>query len=102
MHSRHNNSAMLIPPCESSKIKVSGQLPPDENCLPVRVGVRVRVRISFGVGGNQTIALEEKCPRLVLGFGLGLVLVLWGGGGAVFLGGNYLRTQNKTVLHYAS
>ena len=56
-----------MPPCESSKIKVSGQLPLKENCLPVRVGVWVKVRISFGVGCNQTIALEEKCPQLVLG-----------------------------------
>ena len=35
------------------------KIAPEENCLPVRVGVWVTVRISFRVGGNQTIALEE-------------------------------------------
>ena len=41
---------------------VSGQFPLKENCLPVRVGVLVKVRVSFRVGGNQTIAPEENCP----------------------------------------
>ena len=64
---------------------VSGQLPPEENCPAVRVGVWFKVRISFGVGGsNQTIAPEENCPRLGLGFGSGLVLGL---------GGNFPRGQ---------
>ena len=55
--------------------RVTGQLP------PVIVGVWVKVRVSFRVGGNQTIVPEENCPRLGLGFGLGLVLGL----GAIFL-----------------
>ena len=64
---------------------VSGQLlpPPEENCPPVRVGVCVKVRVNFRVGGNQTIA-----PQLGFGFGLGLVLGL----GAIFLGGICPRT----------
>ena len=57
---------------------VSGQFPLKENCLPVRGGVWVKLRVSFRVGGNQTIAPEENCPQLGLGFGLGLVLGLGG------------------------
>ena len=56
---------------------VSGQLLPVENCLLVTVAIWVKVRVSFRLGGNQAIAPEEKCPRLMLGFGLELVLG-WG------------------------
>ena len=35
---------------------VSGQLPPEENCPLLRVGVWVKVRV------NQTSAHEENCP----------------------------------------
>ena len=35
---------------------VSGQFLFKENCLPVRVGVWVKVRVGFRVGGNQRIA----------------------------------------------
>ena len=38
---------------------VSGQLPPEENCLPVRVGVLVKARVIFRVGGGQ----RDNCPR---------------------------------------
>ena len=41
---------------------VSEQLPPEENCPPVRVGVWVKVRVSLGLGGNQTIAPEDNQP----------------------------------------
>ena len=41
---------------------VSGQLPPKKNCPPVRVGVWIKVRVGFGVGGNQTIAPREIAP----------------------------------------
>ena len=37
---------------------VSGQLPPDENCPPIRVGVWVKVRASFRVWGQP-----DYCPR---------------------------------------
>ena len=40
----------------------SGQLPHEENCPPVRVGVWVKVRVSFRIGGNQTITPKENCP----------------------------------------
>ena len=43
-------------------VSVSGQLLPEENWPPIRVGVWVKVRVSFRVGGNQTIASEENCP----------------------------------------
>ena len=33
-----------------------------DSCSPVRVGVSVKVGIVLGLGGNQTIAPEEKCP----------------------------------------
>ena len=55
---------------------------------PVRVGVWVKNMVSFRVGGNQTIAPEEICLRLGLGFGLGLVLGL----GAIFVVGNCHKT----------
>ena len=46
---------------------VFGQLLPEENCSPVRVGVWVKVRVSFRVGeleqlGSRTIVPEENCP----------------------------------------
>ena len=44
---------------------VFGQLPPEKNCPPIRVGVWVKVRVweqLLGFGSNQTIALEENCP----------------------------------------
>ena len=44
----------------------------------VRVRVLVKVRVSLALGCNQTIALEENCPWLGLGFGIGLVLGLGG------------------------
>ena len=52
--------------------------PPEKNCPPVRDGVWVKIRVNFmgGGGGNQTIAYKENCPRLRLGFGLGLVMGL--------------------------
>ena len=39
---------------------------PEENCPPVRVGVWVKVKVGFRVGGgdNQTIALEKNCPSV--------------------------------------
>ena len=39
---------------------VSGQLSPEENCPTVRVGVLVKVRVSFRVGGNHTIVPEKN------------------------------------------
>ena len=72
-------------------IKVSGQLP------PVRVGVWVKVRVSFRVGGNQTIAPDENChPRLGLAFGLGLVFGL----GAIFFRGNCPRTVRRGKINF--
>ena len=48
-------------------------MPLEENYLQVRVGVWVKVRVTFRVGGgNQAIVPEENCPRLGLGFGLGM------------------------------
>ena len=37
---------------------VSEQLPPEENCPPVKVGVWVKVRVSFRVGGQP-----DNCPQ---------------------------------------
>ena len=55
---------------------VYGQLPLEENCLPVRVGVLVKVRLILGLGGGATRQLPRRQidPWLGLGFGLGLVL----------------------------
>ena len=57
---------------------------------PARVGVWVKVRVSFTVaGGGATGQLHSRniAPRLGLGFGLGLVLGL----GAIFLEPSYLQ-----------
>ena len=67
-------------------ILVSGQLAPEENCPPVRVGVSVKFRVSLGLGANRQLPRRTILPWL----GLGLVLGL---GGAIFLGGNCPRTQ---------
>ena len=76
---------------------VSGQLPSEKNCPPGRVGVLIKVRVSFSgvwvkvslsfrVGGQPDNYSRGKFPPwLGLGFSLGLVLVL---GGAIFLEGN--------------
>ena len=40
----------------------SGQLPPEENCPPVRVGVSVKVRVSFRVGGKPGNSPGEILP----------------------------------------
>ena len=37
---------------------------PEENCTPVRIGIRVKVGVSFRVGSNQTITSEENCPTV--------------------------------------
>ena len=36
---------------------VSGQLPPEENCPPVSIGVWVKIRVSFRVGRQP-----DNCP----------------------------------------
>ena len=54
--------------------KVSGQLPLKENCPPVRIGVWIKVRVSFRVGGQPDT--RKIVPQLGLGFGLRLVLWL--------------------------
>ena len=41
---------------------VSEQLPPEENCPPVKVGVWVKVRVSFSVGGQPDNCLQGKLP----------------------------------------
>ena len=39
-------------------------MPPKENCPQVRVGVRVKVRVTLKVGDDQTIAPEKNCPSV--------------------------------------
>ena len=57
--------------------RVSRQLPHNENCPLVRVGIWVKVRVSFSVGGEQTIASEKIFPTvrvrvwLRVSFGIG-------------------------------
>ena len=46
----------------------------------VRVGVWAKVRISFRVGGNQTIAPEENCPPVRVGVKFRVSFGLGGGG----------------------
>ena len=64
-------------------------MPSEENCPPVRVGVLVKVRVSFRVGGNQTIAPEENCPLVRVRI---LVRVSFGTAGKFSLGSNCPRT----------
>ena len=66
---------------------LSGQLPPEENCPPLRVGVSVKVRISFRVEGQP-----ENCPGEKLTPGQGQGSGQFWGWGAIFFGGNYPRT----------
>ena len=55
------------------------KIAPEENCLPVRVGVWVTVRISFTAGGaTRQLPRRNIDPRLGLEVGLGLVLGLGG------------------------
>ena len=72
---------------------VSGQLPPEENCPPVKVGVWVKVRISFGVGATRQLSSKKNFPRLGLGFGLGLVCFCF-----VFFGGWVQFSSGEIVL----
>ena len=51
--------------------RVSRQLPHNENCPLVRVGIWVKVRVSFSVGGEQTIASEKFFPTVRVRFGIG-------------------------------
>ena len=44
---------------------------PRKIALPVRVGVWVKVRVSFRVGDNQRIVPEENCPLVRVSFGGG-------------------------------
>ena len=71
---------------------VSGQLSPEENCPQVRVGVWVKVRVSFRAGGQP-----DNCPRgkLSSGQGQGLPQGQFCCWGTIFLGGNCPRTQKN-------
>ena len=86
---------------------VSGQLPPEENYPLLRSGVWVKVRVSFRVGGNHTIAHEENCPPVRVRV---LVRVFYGVGGQfssgelvlimqilryVFIGGKCLKGRDN-------
>ena len=51
-------------------VSLSGQLAPEENCPPVRIGIWVKVRVSFRVGGKQTTAPEENFPPVRVRFWL--------------------------------
>ena len=58
-------------------------MPPKKNCPPVRVGVLVKVRVSFRVGGegNQTIAPEENCTLVRVKVWVKVSFGVRGGGG---------------------
>ena len=55
---------------------VSGQLTPEEDFPRLGVGFGSRLELVLGLGVSQTIAPEENSPQLRLGFGLGLVVGL--------------------------
>ena len=55
---------------------VSGQLTPEEDFPRLGLGFGSRLELVLGLGVSQTIAPEENSPQLRLGFGLGLVVGL--------------------------
>ena len=66
--------------------EVPGQLPSEEKCSAVRIGVLIKVKVSFRVGGggeNQTTVPEENSPsvRVIVwtrvSFGVGGNFPLW-------------------------
>ena len=61
--------------------------------------VWAKVRVSFRLGGNQTIAHKEKCPPSLVSvrFGLGLVMGL---GGVIFLGGSFPRSFSCAQVYF--
>ena len=75
---------------------VSGQLLPEENCPMVRVGVWIKVRVSFRVGGlerlgSRTISPEENCPPVRVRACLRVSFAVGGN----FPRGNCPRTQKN-------
>ena len=65
-------------PTEAVGIQTVAPPLPEENYPLVRVGVLVKVRVSFRVGSNQTIALEEICP--LVGVRVWVRISFWGWG----------------------
>ena len=55
---------------------VSGQLTPEEDFPRLGLGFGSRLELVLVLGVSQTIAPEENSPQLRLGFGLGLVVGL--------------------------
>ena len=43
---------------------VSGQLPPEENCPPIRVGIWIKVRVNFRVGGQPHNCFQGKLVKV--------------------------------------
>ena len=72
-------------------IQVSGQLPPEDNCLPVRVEVCVKVRVSFRLGRQPDNCPERKLPHTPVRFRVWVRVSF--GLGAIFLWGNCPRTN---------
>ena len=64
--------------------------------IAARLGLEFcsKLGLVLGLWGNQTIAPEEKCPLLGLGFAIGLVLGL----GSNFPQVNFPRTVRKTPV----
>ena len=54
------------------------KIAPEENCLPVRVGVGSRLGLVLGLGATRQLPWRNIDPRLGLEVGLGLVLGLGG------------------------
>ena len=70
---------------------VSGQLPPEENCSPVRIRVWVKRRVRFRIGGNQTVGPEVNWSSPVR-VRVWLRVSFEVGCGGILLGGNCPRT----------
>ena len=75
-------------------LSVSGQLPPEESCSPVRIRVWVEVRAGFKVGYNQTIAAKENSPPVTVIF-----RVSFGIGGQFFSGAIFLEPFLRNHFH---
>ena len=60
MDSENKDIGFLFQPERSISNRYPDNCPSEENCPPVTVGIWVKIRVSFRVGGNQTIVSEEN------------------------------------------
>ena len=71
-------------------------MPPEESCPPVKIGVWVKVSVSFRIGRQPGYWPEENCPLVRVRGSVRLSFGVWV---AIFRGGNSSRTVwNQSVI----